>query len=148
MSIIEKWYVCVGLMPAMALALTLSSEAGSESEIPVRCSVIQLIANPDQFDGMVVQTYGFATIGFERNYLYLSRDDARYGLVANALPLDVPTMEKVGALLRFDGKYVLVEGTFDASLKSGFAPANGGITKISRMLPVEAMPTPEDRDSQ
>ena len=108
------------------------------------CSVIQLIANPDQFDGEQVRTYGFATIGFERNHLYLSREDAKHGLLTNAVLLDLPTIAETQRHAGLDGKYVLVEGRFDASHKDGFVPANGGIRQISRLELVEPMLTIED----
>jgi len=123
------------------VATTANSQEGSAS---VTCSLIRLIATPEEFDGKMVFTYGFATIGFERNYLFLSREDAEYGLLTNAVLLDLPTIAETRRHAGLDGKYVLVEGRFDSSHRDGFFPANGGIRHISRLELVEPMLTNED----
>ncbi len=116
----------------------------ADKETAATCSIVQLIADPQTFDGKRVLTYGFATIGPERNYLYLSREDADHGLLTNAVLLDFPTIKETLRHAQLDRRYVLIEGRFDASHRDAFAPANGGLRDITRFELVEPMLTLED----
>lgn len=125
------------------ISLSSTTVAIAEKETSAPCSIVQLIADPQTFDGKRVLTYGFATIGPERNYLYLSREDADHGLLTNAVLLDLPTMKETLRHAQLDSRYVLVEGRFDASHKDAFVPANGGLRNITRLELVEPMLTLE-----
>lgn len=116
----------------------------ADKETAATCSIVQLIADPRTFDGKRVLTYGFATIGPERNYLYLSREDADHGLLTNAVLLDFPTIKETLRHAQLDRRYVLIEGRFDASHRDAFVPANGGLRDITRFELVEPMLTLED----
>jgi hypothetical protein len=84
---------------------------------PMDVSLIQLIANPKEYDGKSVRVSGVVNFEFEGDAIYLHRDDIRYSLTRNGLWLDAVGMHKA----KYNGKYVLVEGTFNASSKGHMA---------------------------
>lgn len=53
-------------------------------------SLIQLLANPQAYDGKIVRIIGFIHLEFEGNVIYLHEDDFRYGLTKNGLWIDLP----------------------------------------------------------
>src|SRR5947209_18694060 len=53
-------------------------------------SLIQLIANPQAYDGKTVRIIGFLHLEFEGNVIYLHNEDFRYGIEKNGLWIDVP----------------------------------------------------------
>lgn len=53
-------------------------------------SLIQLIAQPEKFEGKRVRFIGFLRIEFEGNAIYLHREDFDHGIEKNALWVAVP----------------------------------------------------------
>jgi hypothetical protein len=51
-------------------------------------SIISLIAAPEKYDRKIVQVTGYVTLGFERNFLFLSPYDSQEFIARNALSLD------------------------------------------------------------
>lgn len=86
-------------------------------DVDCYCSILQLVANPDEFQGSLVQLKGFASaIGPEQDVglVFLTQDDVVYWNRANSIFLDDSESDspKTRDFDRFDGKYVLVEGEF------------------------------------
>ena len=86
-------------------------------EVECYCSIVELIANPEKYDGMRVQFQGYAQPtgeGRDHGLVYLSKEDAGILNIANAILLDDSNSKnsKTAGFDRFDGKYVLVEGIF------------------------------------
>jgi hypothetical protein len=105
----------------------------SKAEQPVDVSLIQLIANPEKFDGKHIRVIGFLRIEFEGNALYLHREDYQIGLLKNAIWVDVtPEMEKQSSKL--DKQYVLLEGIFSANEKGHWGSFSGSIKRINRAM--------------
>jgi len=144
----HNYYTSISIAVVVVLVFVSVLTRAKDRNETVRCSVIQLIATPQEFDSKRVQTFGFATIGLERDFLYLSREDANHGIVMNAVLLDLETFEKAQQYSQLDREYVLVEGRFDASHRSGFAPANGGLREITRLELLGPIPTLDKSSSQ
>ncbi len=109
-----------------------SSAVNSTGEGIIDVSVIQLISNPEKFDGKYVRLIGFVRLEFEGNAIYLHEDDYKYGLTRNGLWLSL-TEGCCGKDVRiFDQKYVLVEGTFSAKNQGHMGLFSGAIEKIKR----------------
>jgi len=87
-------------------------------------SLIQLIANPKDYDGKIVRVTGFLSLETEGNAIWLHQDDYRYAVCKNGLWIDV-TDEIVKKATEFDQKYVILQGTFNAKAKRG-----GGIPPV------------------
>ncbi len=84
---------------------------------PKTVSLIELIANPGEFEGKLVTTIGFLTID-ERALLAVHREDAEHGL-PNAV-LVVPSEDMKRNKEKFNRMYVIVVGVFRG------VPAEGG----------------------
>lgn len=89
-------------------------------------SMIQLIANPAQFHHKKVRVIGFAVIEFECSAIFLSKEFADYYQSKDALWL-------ANADLKYDRKYVLVEGMFDKNDHGHLNHFHGAITNVSRI---------------
>ncbi len=102
--------------------------ARAPSEEPLPVSIVQLIANPEKYDGKLVATAGFLMLG-ERPALYLHQEDADHALIENALWLD--TTDKMRRHRdELHHKYVVITGTFRAGHAGHDYYKAGGITKI------------------
>src|SRR5712672_531016 len=94
-------------------------------------SLIQLISNPDKYDGKVVRLEGFLRIEFEGNALYLHQEDDDHMLTKNAIWVDVnPDIMKRRTTL--NKKYVFLEGTFDAKNHEHMGLFSGSLHKVKR----------------
>jgi hypothetical protein len=90
---------------------------------------VQLIANPQKYDGMLVTTVGFLTLG-EHPALYLHREDAEHALLSNGIWLE--TTDRMRRHRDdLDHKYVQVVGIFRAGNAGHDNYKAGGITEIS-----------------
>lgn len=98
---------------------------------PLAVSLIQLIANPGDYDGKVVRVIGYVRLEFEGNAVYLHEDDSKHAIHGNGLWLsvtdDIRTRSK-----EFDRKYVIIEGAFDAKMKGHKGLWSGSLREISR----------------
>jgi hypothetical protein len=99
----------------------------------VLCSLVNLIATPERYEGKRVRTEGWATIGFESDAVFLSSEDARsHSINGVRLALhDAPITEHERLALR--GRRVLVEGSFMRRAHE----RHGVIYKISRIYPLD-----------
>jgi len=108
---------------------------------PINVSLIQLIANPKEYDGKFVRVGGFASFEFEGDAIYLHKDDMRYCLTKNGLWLDTGSLGKQ----KFNGKYVSVEAIFNATSKGHMGLWSGSLQRISRM---GLLPDREEKPTQ
>jgi hypothetical protein len=129
----------LGILFLMLFLFAVVASAQTPPVEPVDAPLVRLLANPTDYDGKLVRTYGFLVLEFEQSALYLGRDDARAGVLANALWL-------VGAKERFDSlglsgskKYVMIEGVFDAEDTGHMGMFSGAIRSVNRVaiLPEE-----------
>lgn len=98
---------------------------------PVQISLISLIANPINFNGKYIRVVGFVRITFEGTAVYLHEEDYKFAITKNALWLEIARHTQP-EYMRGDLKYVLIEGTFDASNKGHRGLFSGTITNIKR----------------
>lgn len=95
-------------------------------------SIIQLIANPADFDGKIVRVIGVGNIEFEGNGVYLGKDDWRY-VSKNGLWIELGERATPYELTKtYNGKYVIIEGTFDMHNNGHFGMWSGAIVDITR----------------
>lgn len=122
-----KSFIAVGLLLTL---MTLNSVAADEAR-PV--SMIQLIANPDKYDGKLVVVFGYLTLA-ERPSLYIHREDATQALMTNALWVDSsePMRQEMAKVSQ---KYVKIVGRFRAGSGGRVYFLAGGITEIEECVP-------------
>lgn len=110
-------------------------------------SMVRLLAVPERYDGMVLRTVGYATFGFENNFLFLHQEDARRGVYINALSLSSPPKLEGGGVGPEEGLYVLVEGRFTASdeTTSRMGRPVASLSNITRIQEVDEVgPEPQE----
>jgi hypothetical protein len=117
------------------ILLALCGPSAVPKQLSPGISIIQLIANPEKYNGQTVTVTGFMTIAFESDFLYLSYEDYQHAIVSNAVwfernPHIIADSEKL------DMNYVEVVGTFTTDT-IGFGlgrPGVGGIKTISNAV--------------
>lgn len=96
-------------------------------------SMVNLIATPDRFQNKIVRVFGYLRLDFEGRAIYLHEDDYEHSLYKNGLWVSFKdgafTDEQLKAL---DGKYVLLEGTFDAGKQGHMGLWSGAVDEIYR----------------
>jgi len=96
-------------------------------------SIVQLIANPERYDGKRVQLIGFLRIEFEGTAVYLHREDYERGIEKNALWINIPTGMSKAQSDAVNGQYVICLGTFDAAHHGHMGLFSGEIKNVERL---------------
>lgn len=94
-------------------------------------SLIQLIANPAEFDQRRVLVVGYVVLEFENKKMCLNESDAKHGITRNCMWLDVSDAVHANRA-QFSRRYVLVEGTFNARSRGHLDLSGGQIENIKR----------------
>jgi hypothetical protein len=108
---------------------------GKAASNPIDTSLIQLIANPEKYNGKLVRVIGVTNIGFEVNAIYTSKEHHKYGVTKNSLWISPDTKAlgvKEDQLTKYNGKYVLIEGIFNKDDTGHMGMNSGSIDKVSR----------------
>jgi hypothetical protein len=114
----------------LLLALTVAGPAGPldgpKAPFAENVSMIQLIANPDKYDGKLISVIGYLRLEFEGNVLYLHEEDYEHSITKNAIWVSVgPKMKPYADQLNMH--YVLLVGTFNAANKGHMGLNSGSI---------------------
>jgi hypothetical protein len=97
--------VCLILASYFALPATAAA--------PERVTLVQLIADPQKFDGKLIRVIGFLRLEFEGDVLYLHREDYEHAILGDGVWVDAtPEITKQRETLNMH--YVLLEGVFDS----------------------------------
>src|SRR6266404_9792094 len=91
---------------------------------PTDVTLIQLIANPDKFDGRLIRVIGFLRLEFEGNVLYLHREDYENAILGNGIWVDVTPALTMN--------YVLPEGVFSSGDRGHMGMWSGTIKQVRR----------------
>ena len=93
-------------------------------------SIIQLIANPEKYDGKVVRFEGATNIEFEGNGIYLSKEHRKAHVQSFAIWMDL-TAEQAKGRKWLNGNYCIVEGTFHAADRGHMGLYMGSLSDIT-----------------
>lgn len=117
----------------LILALLISSvSAYSQLKHPV--SIVELICNPDKYDGKQVQIIGYLNLEFEGDAIYLHKEDYEHSIMQNGLWIEEPKKEAfMGDKGFMNKKYVIIEGKFKKDNKGHLGLWSGAIEKITRI---------------
>jgi hypothetical protein len=122
-------FICVFFM--MVVTTVPSAQLRAQDETIRWISLINLIANPNAYDGKVVGTEGFLCLREEQNILYLHDEDYRHLLLKNGLTLRAEP-EQIRAMEDKNYHYVRIVGTFDAHGPGSHA-TSGVLRNIKRV---------------
>ena len=127
----------VGLVVFFVAATSSRADDGR----PEAVSLIQLIANPGSLDGKRVLLTGYVVLEADNKAVYLHESDAKFGIARNGLWLDVP-LGGDARRAQFHGRYVLIEGKFNARRRGHREAFSGTIEDVGRFEVVEPRPGP------
>ena len=99
-------------------------------------SMVDLISNPELFDGQKVVVQGYVHMEFEGNGVYLHKDDFLYGNTHNALWLNMADAINVR---KCQDTYATVKGTFKAGLGGHFDMYSGVLDHITECAKVKLL---------
>ena len=96
-------------------------------------SVIQLIAQPEKFDGKRVRFIGFLRLEFEGNVIFLHREDFNRGISRNGLWVNVPSDMTKHQQDEVNMHYVICVGVFRAGMHGHMGMFSGEIDEVRRL---------------
>lgn len=99
---------CARLCAALLL-IHLGWPAHAWAAPPRTIAMQELLAHPGNFEGQRVRVVGFLRLEFERNALYLTRDDFDNAVTGHALLLDLSNAQ-LRAASRLNHGHVVVDG--------------------------------------
>jgi hypothetical protein len=94
-----------------------------------RGTLLQLLANPDKFDGMQVSVIGFLHLQFEGDTLWLHKEDFEQAIVGNMVSV-VVTKDIEKKRKELNDRYVIIVATFDAKDKGHMSLCSGTLKDI------------------
>ena len=98
-------------------------------------SMIQLIANPNQFHGKKVMIAGFLRLEFEGNGIYIHKEDYRNGIAKNGLWVETQGRKLTSNIQPCrSGQYALIEGTFNSQHTGHMGLWSGAIESITSCM--------------
>jgi hypothetical protein len=137
----RKWQAwALGIISLLLIAfhtpiLLITSSASAYWGNYQSTSLVQIISSPWIYHGRNVEVMGYFRFEFERQKLYLNKDDYQYDM-PNAIWIslggDYRTKKDV-----LDSKYVLIRGKFDATYRGRANHLTGGIRSIQAIEPIE-----------
>lgn len=123
--------IAIVTLVSLGASVDLSPPVNAQLSREMLVSLIQLIANPTEFDQKRVVVKGYVVLEFEDKSLYLSEADAKHGITRNSVWLNVSDAI-YSDRARFHQRYVLVEGTFSSRRRGHLGLSSGEIENIGR----------------
>jgi hypothetical protein len=96
-------------------------------------SILQLIAQPEKFDGKRVRFIGFLRIEFEGDAIYLHREDFDHGILRNAVWVNIPADMTRQQQNEVNMRYVICVGVFQAARHGHMGMFSGEIVSVRRL---------------
>lgn len=131
----QLYMALFGIFLAFLLRPAFSGTGSTNSikePLPAHVSMIELLGQPAKFNGRRVVTEGVFEFGLSQSSLFASRDWYKNGILKDALVLRLnPTSSNVANFVAISGKYVVVEGTFNAKDCGELCQYTGAMVDIS-----------------
>ncbi|WP_228893669.1 hypothetical protein [Pseudoduganella aquatica] len=124
MKSVSAWLLSV------LLALTIGGAAYADE--PRDVSIIQLITNPELFDGKLVRVIGFMHLEFEGDAVYLHLEDFEYSMEKNSLAIELSDSQG-RSWRKLNDHYVIIEGRFSATAQGHFGARAGSLQNVIRL---------------
>ena len=122
-------FVGAGLVAGLCLA------CGAADHNLKSVSLMQLIVTPEESDGKLVRVIGVSRIEFEGDGIWFTKEHYKHRVYENSLWIE-PDLNALGAtrqqLEQFNGKYVLMEGTFNKDNNGHLGMYSGALENVTR----------------
>ena len=97
-------------------------------------SLVNLIANPEKYNGKTIQVVGYLNLEFEGDAIYLHKEDYVHGLTTNGFWVRFSDkISKRADLNKYSKKYVIIIGTFDMNRHGHMGLFAGELKNIRRL---------------
>jgi len=126
------------LLLSLVLCFSMMSATNLDAQgakMPMFVSMVQLLSNPERYNGKTVRVVGYLWIEFEGTALYFHKEDKINSLTKNGIALNLPE-KSLKDEKKLSGQYVLVEGVFDADDPGHMGLYSGTIHSIQRTSPM------------
>lgn len=108
---------------------------GEADQSSISVSMIQLIANPENYNQKKIRVIGAGQLQFEGDKICTHMDDLKYHISKNCLSMSLNIKEidhPFKKLADYNGEYILIEGTFIADEFGHMGSTSGAIKNITR----------------
>lgn len=130
------------IIAASVLAGCKTTQNGIDlNKVTLQVSMMQIIVDPDKYDGKRVEIQGYYIMAFENNALYFHEDDYRYSIYKNAIWMGYNEyfFNTFDIFAPYEG-YITIEGVY-RKITPGYSSLFSGrledITYISRRKKIE-----------
>lgn len=129
----KKFVLATLFILALLLAWQAKADGhASSKKVVYSVSLLALVVNPDKYDGKVVQVTGVFGFYFSESALYASMEWFKHGIASDAIILRLNVKgSEINKLASWTGKYVYVQGIFDAKDRGPMANYSGSIKNVS-----------------
>ena len=93
-------------------------------------SMIRLIANPEKYDGKLIQVQGFFNLSSEGTALYCHQEDFQHNLTENAVLVDLSRNNLGKDVSKYKKRYVILVGKFEIGRDGLFVGTIKDITRL------------------
>lgn len=107
---------------------SLLSQWAYEPEKIFNVSLVQLLVQPERFQGKRVRLIGYAAFEFEQSAVFLHKEDSDVFNTSNALWIQAGLPTPVGHY------WILVEGVFDSTVTGHLGAYPGGLRDVTRLV--------------
>jgi hypothetical protein len=130
----NRWFALL-----LAVPILLTSQAYGQSDgynkilrnnFGQQVSLIQIIANPDLFEGKRVRFVAFFHLEFEDSGLYLHKEDSDQMLSENSVWIDLPSDIDQALVKKLNNHYVHCEGIFTSKDKGHMGAFAGTLSDV------------------
>jgi len=136
---IVRWIAVLLLMLSPFAAATAQmagyNPSKSADQTAENVSMVQLIANPQAWDGKHIRVIGFLRLEFEGDSIYLHQEDYMHGITNDALWVDRPKDLTASQQREINTGYVICEGIFRAGKHGHMGMFSGTISNVTRLEP-------------
>ncbi|HZX25967.1 MAG TPA: hypothetical protein VFF16_02775 [Telluria sp.] len=127
--------LCVALIGVLntASAFSACDQLGDNGKCSIyRASMIELVVNPEKFDGKTVRIIGYLNLEFEGNVLYPHKEDFVNAILGNGVWVDIDTTPLPKKASCRSRRYAILEGIFSSKNHGHMGAWSGSLERISR----------------
>lgn len=132
MTVFRKLLVWI----VLALGAGASALYGQTFEKSERVSLIQLLAQPEKYEGKLVEVTGFVNLEFEGNAIWFHKEDFSNTIYANSIWINVnKCVDRAGKPI---SGYASLMGRFTAKRHGHMGLWSGEISQVGECFPLPA----------
>lgn len=131
----------IGLLIVISACASSIAQKGEYNTIPKggpfgeSVSIIQILANPERYEGKHVRIIGYLHFEFEEEAIFLNKEDSDQMIDANAIWIHLPDDLSPELAAKLNKHYVHCEGVFSAKSHGHMGAYPGEISDVHWLSP-------------